>query len=316
MPIPQELLVCGKITLGDGSERWEDWLAIGDLMQASPDDRRFAVDYGTLELVFGDNLTGRAPESGMELMIAALAYTAAEAGGIVEGAMLYPEAGPGWEAEPVGKALVATPGHRAETVEDMQARLQKMLAKPLKAVTAEDCEYLAKATPGLRIHEVKALPLFDPKHPGMRKIAHVTMVVVPYSPGSRFPTPSGQFLEGVQKQMNRYRTVCTEMHVIKPEYAGVQVWAELMIGSADRFDQKVLEDSLHTYFSREIRLGTPVKWGEIAAVIGGAQEVLGVIRLELRPLDGNCRRSKEGDLLVQPYSIVYLKELDVHITLS
>ena len=61
-------------------------------------------------------------------------------------------------------------GLEAETLAQAKLRVQRELAAPTRAVTAEDYEAIAKAAPGLRVARVKAIPLYKP---GMRDFPRV-----------------------------------------------------------------------------------------------------------------------------------------------
>ncbi|MDL2217581.1 baseplate J/gp47 family protein [Christensenellaceae bacterium OttesenSCG-928-M15] len=311
MPLENNLILMGGRAISDGTLRYRDYTATHDLRHAGAKDRVFEVDPSRHELVFGDNQTGFAPMNGEMLYVAALKYTHAELGSVTPGTVLSLQGG----EEDVGTVLHNSVGTPRETIEEMKTRLVAWMKAPTRAVTSDDCVEIAKATPGLRIHQARALPLFDPAEQGVKKAGHTTVVAVPFAPSAAFPTPSKAFLGAVLTNLNMHRTVCTKMHVVGPVYIGVQIWAELLVRGNGA--QAQVRERLEEFFkSKGSVLGAPLIKAEVAAAISEAAAVLGILALELRAGKRNCQRNDEGDMLLPPYAIAYLQKVEIYTTLQ
>ena len=92
---------------------------------------------------------------------------------------------------------------------------------PFRAVTAEDFEFIAEATPGLRVARAKAKVSSDNDN-------EVIVVVVPHSPLEK-ATPSSGFMRTVCEHIDMHRLITTNIKVDKPEYVRVSVNASIKI---------------------------------------------------------------------------------------
>jgi predicted phage baseplate assembly protein len=110
-------------------------------------------------------------------------------------------------------------------------------------VTLDDFEYLAKATPGLRIARTKAV----------RNDDLVTVIVVPYTLPNEESIPKGAsegFKKTVCMHLDRHRILTTRMKVIDPEYVVVSVHAAVKIkplASASPVQERIIAE-LKTFF--------------------------------------------------------------------
>jgi len=306
----QMLLMCA---VQGEPDRLQCWHYTTALHKAGPRDLLFTIDDQTGEICFGDNICGAIPAPGKQaVVIAGLAYTQGPEGSVTTGSEL---SFAGQDA-PLGEVILSEPGCDLESIAQMRARLRRMLEKPAKAVTAQDCAAIAMDTPGIRIPYAKAVPLMNPENPSQPFKAHVSVVVLPYNT-TRFPKPDARFLAAVQAQLDSRRTICTQMHAVGPEYIGVTVWAELISAESENKVRVQVEAALQHYFTPETygeRLGAMVLESELSSVVGSCPDVLGLVRLEARSGNANCPKTPQGELLVPPYAIAYLAALELHIT--
>jgi Baseplate J-like protein len=137
----------------------------------------------------------------------------------------------------------STPGQAAESIDDAFLRTGKDLDIPCTATTAADYEYIAKATPGLRVARAKAVI-------AVGNVNHVTVAVVPYSFGEK-PLPGTGFKQTVCRYLDRHRPVTTKISICDPDY--VKVWANVTVTLKSSFqpDQVSLriEEALNLFLS-------------------------------------------------------------------
>lgn len=315
---PANLLVlCGSKNAAQ-EMRYQDWQYIHGLHRAGCRDCCYTVDDSIDELMFGDGSWGRVVPGGENsIVVAGLSYVMGASGSAVTGTGLFLADTKEQERDmPVCTVTHVQAGADKENVSGMEERMKSLLATQIKAVTAKDYEQIAMRTPGIRIRQARALPLYDPqKKRGQDCRAHVTMVVVPASE-ERFPRPDARFLAAVQRQMERYRTVCTCIHVIGPEYMGVTVWAELLCSRDEAQLEAEARQALKAYFQtgNGNALGMPLKKTEISTLLAECTGVLGVLQLELRGAGSGAKATEQGDLLLPPNAIAYLNNVELHMT--
>jgi predicted phage baseplate assembly protein len=223
-----------------------DWTEAATLDAAGPFDRVFSLDAEAGIVSFGDARNGRvpplAPRGGQ---IVALRYRAGggKAGETAPGTITSLETQTGGLSG-VTNPVAATGGADAETLEEAKRRARKELSTRSRAVTAEDFEWFATRTLGVRVGRAHVVPLRVPLAPAAQPAAvpaprcgpalptgtagldsavapgAVTVVVVPDEDGAG-PVPTPSFLRAVCRQLDAYRLVTTELHVVPPQYCRI-----------------------------------------------------------------------------------------------
>ena len=318
--------------------RWRDWIRVDDFDASGPEDPHFVLDARAGEVRFGDGVNGDippAPASETEENIRLISF---QAGGGAAGNVLA-EAVAAF-AEPYGVKTderlleLAVSNHAAaeggldeEPLEDAQARARRDLKTQYRAVTAEDFEYLALNTPGLRVARARAIPLFAPGvkgYPQAQSPASVSVVVVPYGTSLR-PFPSEGFVRTVCRHLDRHRILTTRVHVIGPEYVGVGVSATVRLhtqfGQAETLARvrRSLDNFLRPLPAEDDPDGEGWPFGrtvfrsEIYQLIENVEGVDCVEKVALRAAGVGVARSAEGNILIPPQSLVYPGEHAVEV---
>lgn len=178
-------------------------------------------DAGTL--VFGDGRIGRVPPAGSEIKVEY--QTGGGIGGNVSLGTLVQLA----SAQPdvqVEQPFAACGGAAAETLNEAKARAVRELATPTRAVTLDDFEALALATPGVPLARAYAISDYHPAMPCIPVSGSTTVVVLLPCPEHK-PEPTAALLATVQRYLERRRVLTGEIHVVGPHYTTVAVSARL-----------------------------------------------------------------------------------------
>ncbi|UFJ38947.1 putative baseplate assembly protein [Brevibacillus humidisoli] len=304
---------------GGAGYTWQDWHWVDDLDNSRADDRHFVIDLDTAELRFGNNENGAIPDPAEWDNICIISC---QLGGGAQGNVKphlinrIVEWGEGdTTALTVTNYFYAAGGRDRETMDELAARIEHELHRPTRAVTAEDYEAIAKATPGLRVARVKALPLYTV---GMRDYpqhvapAQITVVVVPYSHNEK-PMPSKGFLETVKQQLDHHRLITTEVHVVPPVYIKVAVHAVVVVhphyqGGSDELI-RALQRFLHPFDDEDgtagWEFGRTVYMGDLYGVINQAAGVEFVQDLWVNAEGPGVVKERNGDIAIPPHGLVY-----------
>jgi predicted phage baseplate assembly protein len=206
---------------------WVLWRQVADFDASEPADRHFVLDAAAGTILFGDGFRGRIVPRGSNNIRAAYRSGGGERGNLAAGEIARIQA-TGLESMAVANLEPASRGREPESLAEAWRRLKTDLTIPYRAVTSQDFEAIAKATPGVRVARAKALPGFDPEQPDAPGPCLVTVVVVPYS-FSDCPMPSEGFLRTVCCHLDRHRPITTDLRVIAPRYARVSIAAEVTV---------------------------------------------------------------------------------------
>lgn len=288
------------------------WKEVDDFDASGPEDCHYVIDHDNGELIFGDGVHGLIPPK-TNIMVTTYRFGGGEEGNIKAGAInLILDVDEERKNLRVTNKLPASGGKEKETLEEAIIRARKYLREPYRAVTSKDYEYIAKATPGLRVKRAKAIP--------DKRKGSVTVVVVPESTLDK-PKPSEEFLMAVYRYLDKRRLITTEVYVKEPEYVEVTVNAKVKIKRGYESDtvrhriENRLKQFLHPFKGGPEgdgwQFGRSVFKSEIYELIDGIE---GVDRVqELNMVDGEYRY--DGEKIEIPNSgLVYSGKHTIRIT--
>ena len=225
----------------DETEITEVWEEVDNLSACTHKDKVFKVDRKKGIIIFGDGINGKIPPANSTIFCS-YAVSKGRQGNISERCR--------WQLlddiKDTNKLFIenqfpASEGSNPETIEEAFLRFKKDLLTPYQAVTANDYEFLALNTPGLRVARAKAI--------GNSTLNQVKVVVVPFSLSSR-PYPSKGFLKTVCYHLDKHRLITTKVEVVPPEYAVISVLAKIKTKDEADPEQviKRAKASLHRFF--------------------------------------------------------------------
>jgi hypothetical protein len=312
----------------EGSQwEWQDWTRVDDLDRARPDDRHYLVDLDEEEIVFGDHEFGQIPQKSQEYdNIRLLSYRigGGERGnvqkdrisGVIAPARAFPP------ELTVTNYVYAAGGAERETLAEAKERLRREMRIASRAVTAADYEQIARATPGLRVARVKAIPLYrvGQEDPHEQAPGQVSVVVVPFS-DSAMPMPSPGFLQTVQQHLNRHRLLTTEVHVVPPEYVQITVNAVVVVHPDYRHQTGRVLEALRNLLdvlddrdpTKGWEFGRAVYKGDVYGVINSLPGVEYIQSLWLDAEGRGIRRDSNGDIHLPPHGLIYSGEHRVQL---
>jgi predicted phage baseplate assembly protein len=120
--------------------------------------------------------------------------------------------------------LPSSNGAAAETLRLAAARADALVETTERAVSLEDCERLALATPGTRVARVTAIANLQPEFPCYKAPGMISVIVLPYLPQGR-PTPTTGLIQAVSGLFRSHRVIGTRVEVVGPTYLEVAVQA-------------------------------------------------------------------------------------------
>ncbi|GGG77831.1 putative baseplate assembly protein [Paenibacillus radicis (ex Gao et al. 2016)] len=312
----------------DGMTVWQDWTRVDDFDRSKPEDRHYLYDPVKRLIIFGNNEQGAIPSLSLEDNIALIGCElgGGERGNVKPGLLSE------WvheEHRPAG-VFVSNPdyaagGREAEQLQETLQRAQSELKKTFRAVTDEDYETIVKATPGVDVARVHAIPLFKPglaEYPREKAQGQVSVVVVPNS-FSRTPQPSGGFLQTVKRHLDSRRLVTAEVHVIPPVYIKVTVHAVVVvepqfIDEGDAIAAALREllrplDGTGEGAGKGWAFGRPVYKGDIYNALSGRNGVVFIQDLWLDADGAHVKKSKGGDIILPPHGLIYSGEHEIEL---
>lgn len=220
---------------------WRVWSLRPDFDASLRPDAHFMLEPVSGRVTFGDGDQGRVPPK--DAPILATSYvTRAEKGnvaadvitGLVDSphnravlgdtfAQLSAQLEAGVTA--IVNTTAAAGGRTAEPLADAIGRAIALLEARGRAVTLEDYEALALATPGVQLARAKALANFDPVTK-TESVGTVTVIVMPYLPENG-PPPSQDLKDLVYDYLDRRRLIGTHVKITGPTYVEVAVQARV-----------------------------------------------------------------------------------------
>jgi predicted phage baseplate assembly protein len=305
-----------KIQILESDGRWEEWQEVPDFDASGPDDAHYVLNRVTGAVQFGDGINGRIPPAGTHnIRAVTYRYGGGTLGNLDAETLQIILDDSLKESITVTNAQPATGGTAEEELTDTRRRALLDLRVPYQAVTSSDYEYLARATPALRVARAKALPLVEP--PGFtERNGLVTVAVVPFGLSPK-PLPSAGFMRTVCEHLNRHRLITTEVRVIPPDYVQVAVEATVLL--TPRVSASVVQESIAAALQKFLdplrggvagagwEFGRSVYQSEIYQVIESVSGVDCVMRVALAA-QGNFQFEGNNIRLTRPHGLVYSGE--------
>ncbi|NOU71164.1 putative baseplate assembly protein [Paenibacillus sp. LMG 31458] len=314
------LLQVGYRPRGESDVVWDDWQSVDDFDNSKSTDRHYVYDDAAGTIRFGNNEAGLTPPKSVEPNIRFLAL---QAGGGVRGNVKdgLVTGFTNTKGVRVTNPFPARGGLEAETLTQAKLRVRRELEKPTRAVTGEDYEAIAKATPGLRVARVKAIPLYKlgmRDYPKVKAPAQMTVVVVPYSESDK-PKAGKGFLQTIKQHLDRHRLLTTELHVIPAEYIKITVHAVVVMEPKHKDEQRRIMQELrlllqpmdHGQGSEGWRFGRTVYKGDIYGVISRIKGVVYVQDIWIDAEGTGFHKDGAGDIHIPPYALVYSGDHEV-----
>lgn len=211
---------------------WRRWREVADLTTQPPGARVFTVE-GRL-IRFGDGRAGRQPALAASGDRIRVDYWAGggEGGNIPAGSVF---AHPEFE---VRNVVAAVGGRVDETLDDARARATRLQRRVERAVTADDLEDLAEATPGVAVRRAIAVVGLDESLP-LAVPGLTTVYLVPSAPRGESPSeqvepvrvpdpmPDPGALAAVRTHLEQARLLGSEIHVRPPRWRDVRLTLRL-----------------------------------------------------------------------------------------
>jgi predicted phage baseplate assembly protein len=216
-----------EIDEGHGFEVWQE---VDDFHASKPDDAHYRLNRTTGEIAFGDGEHGRIPVANFtpapNVIAREYRYGGGKAGNVAANTVTAMQTTVESVAS-VTNLRGGTGGSEEETLAAAKLRAPLALKSKNRAVTADDFEYLAKATPGARLRRAKALPLVHPRFGTVTVPGVVTVVIVPDGDAPN-PVPNEATRLLVCKHLNLHRLLTSEVYVIGPTYRLVRIEADVI----------------------------------------------------------------------------------------
>lgn len=275
------------------------WALVQEFDASGPEDRAYILDCAAGRIVFGDGVHGKVPPRGASIT-ATYRHGGGERGNVGVAAVNRLENGPGLA---VTNHFPAVGGREAETIAAATARAKRELSAPGTAVTLEDYEQMAKASPGLRVARAKAVAEGNT----------VKVAVVPYCLSGK-PVAGPGFKRTVLEHLDRHRLLTTRVMVCDPEYVCVIVSAVVRI--KEGFSSGPVRERCLTALNRFLSpfrrgkednawlFGRPVYRSEVFALLDEVEGVDCVLRLSLSGTGGNSNYH-DGNLIIGAFGLVY-----------
>lgn len=299
-----------RLEINEGSD-FVVWQEVDDFHASGPNDAHYVLDRNSGAITFGDGNHGRIPVANFSKDANVVAREYRYGGGKVGNAAAGSVTALQTTVESVASVTnlrAAYGGTDEETLEAAKLRAPLALKSNDRAVTPEDFEYLAMATPGARLRRAKALPLYHPSYPGVPLPGVVTVIVIPDSDAPN-PMPNEVTRLLVCKHLNLHRLLTCEVYIAAPAYRLVKIRADVIVkASADLAVVKHgIETALGTFFhpltGGNDQLGWPfggtIYMSDVYRVVFGVD---GVLRL----------RDNQLDILLDDEPQTFCRDVDIN----
>jgi predicted phage baseplate assembly protein len=221
-----------RLEVSEVKDEYIAWQEVDDFLNSASDDPHFTLNRATGEIHFGDGKHGRIPVANPDhpddsVIAREYRYGGGKAANVgattINQLQTFVR-----DVDKVTNLLAAQGGTDEETLAAAQARAPREIKSKDRAVTVEDFETLALASPGANVLRAKALPLANPRFPGEQIPGAISVIVVPDSDAPN-PMPNETTLAAVCAYLNQHRLLTSEVYVVPPKYHLVRIEADIIV---------------------------------------------------------------------------------------
>lgn len=273
---------------------------------------------GTIQ--FGDKTHGKLPlEKGVQLQITGFATTKGERGNVKARMTTQVDD----LAKSMGEGIQVINyedikgGKDKEDLTEALLHFRKAFKASNRGVTTYDYEQLVKQTPGLLIHKVKVIPGGITTWEQGQNWHKVAIIVKPHSEEQR-PKLSDVYKDTIEKHLEPYRLLGTELDILSPHYLGVDV--EVCIYKRKGYATKTLEVALKKIvmaavdsLEGERRFGDPISYGQLFGELDSLEGIEYVEELRLIPIGEEAKQSLAGDIMTKQNVLTYLRNYHMEL---
>lgn len=300
-----------QIMVAEEGDCFVTWEKVQDFDGSAPDHRHYILNESSGEITFGDCEKGLAPEG--NILIISCAACSGQNGNVKEG-KINAFARQRIKAEVINDT-VARGGEDRETIDSAFLRLRREMRRVERAVTYQDFENLVRSTPGLMIQNCQTIPVSRiPKRDGSMDENAVSIVVQPFALGE-VQQLNAAYLENIQRQLEHRHLIGTRVNVLSPEYIGIQLFAEILTKPYYRDAKKRIRQAVEDFFGNAVwKFGRPVQYSSIYGIIDTLDCVVGIQSLVIDAQGKGITRSVNGDVMLPPNGMAYLKKAEYVIS--
>lgn len=283
---------------------YEMWEQREDFDSAGPLDCCYLLDEAAGEIIFGDCYRGMAPET--EIRIVSCFSTKGSAGNMKAGKIVSSE------DKEKGLSFViledAQDGREKEQIDQSRIRAFRRLLESGRAVTDEDYEQMVRKVPGLRIQAVKVLSAEDGQDEQEENV--VNLAIRPYYENG-MGLLENSYRKNILAFLEEKRLLGTKISLHSPEYTGISVFVEISARSQYLNVQDEVCQSI-TGFFRELEgeFGAFISRSSLYGLIDQLEGVMKIHMLSIEARGNRVSRSRRGDVLLPPVSVLLLQDVE------
>lgn len=307
-----------QVDEGRGFEPWEE---VENFYDSGPEDRHYVLNRTTGDVTFGDRERGAIPVAGVNNILVRLYRHGGGSHGNVGTGTITKLQSSVTGVDSATNHWPAEGGQDEESIEDTRVRAPQELKARDRAVTLEDYEFLARATPGVRIRRAHAIAQYHPSYAEVTMPGAVTVIVIPESDDPK-PLPSESTMKSVCAWLDARRLLTAELFIAPPKYklirinARVQVRASANAAQVKARIEEALTRYLHPLTGGEDGQGWPmggtVRFADLFRIVFGVEGVATVDDLRII-IDGERLRPCENADVPKDY-LVYSDGHDISVS--
>lgn len=262
------------------------WQRVADFAASGPDDDHYRLNRATGEILFGDGRHGRIPPASQQAIVARSYRYGGGRIGNVGADTITDLLSPIRDVDSITNVRPAAGGDDEEPLSETRLRVPKEVLKARnRAVTLEDFEVLARATPGALVARAHAYVEVEVDAAGCERRG-IRVVVMPQSSDPK-PLPSEAMLRLVCRYLDARRLITTPLSVTGPRYRDFDVL--LAVVTEPNADLRTVKNALGTHLGAFFHPlsgghdGRGLVFGRAVAYSTVVREIMavpGVVRIE------------------------------------
>ena len=279
-----------------------EWKKVKDFSSSKESDFVYVLDTAAGVVRFGDCMRGMAPEG--RIFIAGWSETFGADGNVNVGRIDTIEGMDEFSIK-ITNTRRCEGGMNEETMEQCCGRAYRLMQTSETLVTDEDYENFIMNIQGLKIETCRVLPA-DNRNTPIRSI-----VVKPCNKNGR-GVPDERYVKNILSALEKRRLLGTGFRIIRPEYAGVKVYADFTVERSEARAREIILNEIQQFFAGYYnKFGVKLIYSKLYEQLDRLGFVISINTLNMETQGSGAQRTREGDLFMSPHVMAYLSEAEV-----
>lgn len=292
-------------------DQFNIWKKTDDFEGKRKDDKVFIFNPNECSLLFGDNISGKAPSVGKDnIIITSFATSSFDDGNLKSFMINEFDKNIFKQDMEILQFKNSYGGKKEESSDELVIKVRNEINRVERAVTLEDYEKIALGTQGLKIKNVEVIAGYNPET--QRKCENSVMVVIEPFYKTKNREVIDRYIRNVKRNLEKVKLITTRLFVTVTECIPININLEIRVNNIYKNAEKMISSAIADFMGnmRKNKAGFTIFYTDIYNIIEALDCVDELINLEVEFPYEKITKNNFGDIKISPQGRVFLQNIN------